>query len=107
MLAPTTSSRVSASTVSRTIPLEKTSRWPRLDSQRGRNESSATKLVRNGKPLKLVLPPVNRIEIAPAWTRKYSTWPGAEGPEDELGLLGEHGREAAHVGDRVGDVRQP
>jgi hypothetical protein len=64
--------------------LEKTSRWPRLDSQRGRKESSATKLVRNGKPLKLVLPPVNRIEIAPAWTAKYSTWPAADGPKTSL-----------------------
>ena len=48
----------SASTASTMMPLENTSRWPRLVSQRGRNESSATKLARNGKPLKLVLPPV-------------------------------------------------
>ncbi len=47
------------------MPLEKTSRWPRLLSQRGRNESSATKLVRKGKPLKLVLPPVNKIGDGP------------------------------------------
>ena len=66
------------------IPLEKTSRWPRLDSQRGRNESSATKLVRNGKPLKLVLPPVNKIVMAPAWSRKNSTWPAAEVPKTSL-----------------------
>ncbi len=43
------------------IPLEKTSRWPRLVSLAGRNRSSATKLARNGKPLKLVFPPVYRI----------------------------------------------
>ena len=50
------------------MPLEKTSRWPRFISHRGRNESSATKLVRNGKPLKLVLPPVYRISAVAAWT---------------------------------------
>ncbi len=50
------------------MPLEKTSRCPRLVSQRGRNESSATKLARYGKPLKLVLPPVNRMNAVPAWT---------------------------------------
>ena len=47
------------------MPLENTSRWPRLLSQRGRNESSATKLARNGNPLKLVLPPVNSMAAAP------------------------------------------
>jgi hypothetical protein len=57
-LEPTKYSRATASTVSTMIPLENTSRWPRLVSQRGRNASSATKLVRNGNPLKLVLPPV-------------------------------------------------
>ena len=65
MLAPTASSKATARTASTTMPLEKTSRWPRLLSQRGKNESSATKLVRNGNPLKLVLPPVNRIVMAP------------------------------------------
>ncbi len=47
------------------MPLENTSRWPRLLSHRGRNESSATKLARNGNPLKLVFPPVNRMAVAP------------------------------------------
>ena len=47
--------------------LEKTSRCPRMVSWRGRNESSATKLARNGKPLKLVFAPVNRISIVAAW----------------------------------------
>ena len=57
------------------MPLENTSRWPRLVSHRGRNESSETKLARNGNPLKLVLPPVNRIAAVPAWTTKNSRWP--------------------------------
>ena len=47
-----------ATTASTTMPLEKANRWPRRVSWRGRNESPATKLARNGKPLKLVLPPV-------------------------------------------------
>jgi hypothetical protein len=55
---PTKISSARAGIVSAMIPLEKTRRCPRLVIQRGRNESSATKLVRNGKPLKLVLPPV-------------------------------------------------
>ena len=50
------------------MPLENTSRWPRFIIHRGRNESSATKLVRNGKPLKLVLPPVYRISAVAACT---------------------------------------
>jgi hypothetical protein len=29
--------------------------------------------VMSAVPLKLVLPPVNRIEMAPAWTRKFGT----------------------------------
>ena len=60
-VAPTTSISVSDSAVSRMIPLENISRWPRRVSQWGRNESSATKLARNGKPVKLVLPPVNKM----------------------------------------------
>jgi hypothetical protein len=47
-------------------PLEKTSRCPRLVSHRGRNESSVTKLARNGKPVKLVLPPVNKTAAVAA-----------------------------------------
>jgi hypothetical protein len=39
----------------RRIPLEKTRRWPRTVSLRGKKESSATKLTRKGKPVKLVL----------------------------------------------------
>ena len=45
-------------TARRIIPLEKVSRCPRLVSWRGRKRSPATKLARNGKPLKLVFPPV-------------------------------------------------
>ncbi len=56
------------------MPLDSASRWPRLVSQRGRNASLATKLVRNGNPLKLVLPPVNRIRAVAAWTTKYMKW---------------------------------
>ena len=66
--APTTISNVREIAVSTMMPLENTSRCPRLVSQRGRNESSATKLARYGNPLKLVLPPVNRINAVPAWT---------------------------------------
>ena len=51
------------------MPLENTSRCPRFISQRGRNASWATKLARNGKPLKLVLPPVNRISAVANWTK--------------------------------------
>ena len=44
------------------IPFENTSRWPRTVRGRGRNESSATKLTKNGKPVKLVL--AARIKIS-------------------------------------------
>src|SRR5258708_12666311 len=83
-LAPKAWSNGGERTDNRITRLEKTSRWPRLLSQRGRNESSATKLVRNGKPLKLVLAPVNRIVIAPAWVRKNMAWPSTEGPKIRL-----------------------
>jgi hypothetical protein len=55
-------------TVKMMIPFENTSRCPRFVSHLGRNESSATKLARNGKPLKLVFPPVNKIAAVAAWT---------------------------------------
>ena len=54
-LAPVASSRAIDATDSRRMPLEKTSRWPRTVSLRGRKESSATKLTRKGNPVKLVL----------------------------------------------------
>jgi hypothetical protein len=46
---------------SRRIPLEKTNRCPRTVSILGRKESSATKLTKNGNPVKLVL--AARIKI--------------------------------------------
>src|SRR6185312_13024981 len=69
-VAPATSISASDSAVSRMIPLENASRWPRRVSQRGRKESSATKLARNGKPVKLVLPPVNKIAAVAAWSTR-------------------------------------
>src|SRR5450756_2782968 len=57
------------------MPFDSARRCPRLVSQRGRNESLATKLARNGNPLKLVLPPVNRISAVAACTTKYMKCP--------------------------------
>ncbi|GAA4976806.1 hypothetical protein GCM10023257_12420 [Streptomyces hyderabadensis] len=57
-LAPVTSSSASDRAESVTMPLEKASRCPRRVSSRGRNRSCATKLARNGKPVKGVLAPV-------------------------------------------------
>ena len=68
-LAPTARMSASDTTVSRMMPLENTSRCPRFISQRGRKASWATKLARNGNPLKLVLPPVNRISAVANWTK--------------------------------------
>src|SRR6266700_7014678 len=70
----------SDSAVSRMIPLENASRWPRRVSQRGRKESSATKLARNGKPVKLVLPPVNKIAAVAAWSTRNTACPAGVGP---------------------------
>ena len=39
---PRMMSSATETTVSKMMPLEKTSRWPRLSSQRGRNASPAT-----------------------------------------------------------------
>ena len=89
------------------MPLENTSRWPRLVSHRGRNESSATKLARNGKPLKLVLPPVYRISAVAAWTQVEQHVPETAWPKTSLRLLGEHRRVAGRVRRGVGGVRQP
>ena len=74
-MAPTTPISVTDNTVSTMMPLEKTSRWPRFINHRGRKESSATKLVRNGKPLKLVLPPVYRISAVAACTTQNMKCP--------------------------------
>ncbi len=43
------------------MPLEYTSRWPRVVNGRGRYESWAMKLTSSGKPLKQVLAPRMRI----------------------------------------------
>ena len=61
-LAPVASSSTIEAVARTMIPLEKTSRWPRTVSMRGRKESSATKLTRKGKPVKLVL--AARIRIS-------------------------------------------
>src|SRR5262249_57112922 len=62
-------------TMGRTMrPWENPGRCPRWASHGGRNESAATKLARNGNPLKLVFPPVNRMKAVAAWTTKYMKW---------------------------------
>ena len=68
-LAPVASSRAMEAVASTMIPLEKTSRWPRTVSIRGRKESSATKLTRNGNPVKLVLAARIRIRAVAACSR--------------------------------------
>ena len=68
-LAPVTSSRTMEAVASTMIPLENTSRWPRTVSMRGRKESSATKLTRNGKPVKLVLAARMRMSAVAACSR--------------------------------------
>ena len=65
-LAPVARSRAMDAPASSRMPLEKTRRWPRTVSLRGRNESSATKLTRNGKPVKLVLAARMRISAVAA-----------------------------------------
>ncbi len=65
-LAPVASSRAMDAPASSRMPLEKTSRWPRTVSLRGRKESSATKLTRNGNPVKLVLAARIRISAVAA-----------------------------------------
>ena len=59
-------SRAMDATASTMMPLENTSRWPRTVRGRGRNESSATKLTRNGNPVKLVLAARIRISAVAA-----------------------------------------
>ena len=50
------------------MPLENTSRWPRLVSWRGMKLSPAWKLARRGKSAKLVLAARTRMSIVPAWS---------------------------------------
>ena len=49
------------------MPLENTSRWPRLVNCRGRNMSAAWKLARRGKSANDVLAASTRISIVAAW----------------------------------------
>ena len=67
-LASVASSSAIEAPASSRIPLENTSRCPRTVSLRGRNESSATKLTRNGNPVKLVLAARMRISAVAAWS---------------------------------------
>ena len=63
------------------IPLEKTNRWPRTVSLRGRKESSATKLTRNGNPVKLVFAARMRIRaVAACSSRRRATRPAVLEP---------------------------
>ena len=68
-LARVATSRAIEATASTMMPLEKTSRWPRTVSWRGRKESSATKLTRNGNPVKLVLAARIRMSAVAACSR--------------------------------------
>ena len=65
-LAPVASSRAIDAPASSRMPLEKTRRWPRTVSLRGKKESSATKLTRNGNPVKLVFAASMRISAVAA-----------------------------------------
>src|SRR2546421_732734 len=94
------------------IPLENTRRWPRLVSQRGRNEASATKLARNGNPLKLVLPPVKRLAAVPECPQQHvdsaeSEQPGARMPMAPVAVCPgcdvRLGQVAEHLADQPGD----
>ena len=57
------------------MPLEKTSRWPRLVSCLGMKASSAWKLASRGKSAKHVLAASTRISIVAAWTNRNSACP--------------------------------
>ena len=63
------------------IALENTSRWPRRRNCRGRKASSATKLARKGKPLKLVFAPVKRISAVAICTTTNRTSPSSPEPK--------------------------
>ena len=60
------------------MPLLNANRWPRRVSCRGRNESSAMKLARNGKPVKGVLAPVMRIRAVANWTTMCAPLPNQD-----------------------------
>ena len=65
-LAWVASSRAIDAPASSKIPLENTNRCPRTVSLCGRKESSATKLTRNGNPVKLVFAARMRIRAVAA-----------------------------------------
>ena len=62
------------------IPFEKTSRWPRLVSCRGRKLSPAWKLARRGKSAKPVLAASTRMSIVAAWSERLRSLPAVPVP---------------------------
>ena len=69
------------------IPLENTSRCPRLVSWRGMKWSAAAKFARRGKSAKLVLAASTRMSSVPAWSEKYAKCPNGAVAEDQLADL--------------------
>ncbi len=68
-LASVASMTTAATTAREMMPLENTSRWPRLVSCFGMKLSPAWKLASRGKSAKLVLAARTRISMVPAWSR--------------------------------------
>ena len=62
------------------MPLENTSRWPRLVSCLGMKASLAWKLANRGKSAKLVLAASTRINMVAAWVNRNRAWPTAPLP---------------------------
>ena len=73
------------------MPLENTSRCPRLVSCLGMKASSAWKLARRGKSAKLVLAASTRISIVAAWVNRNSSVADGAAAVDGVGDLGDHG----------------
>ena len=84
------------------MPLENTSRWPRLVSCLGMKASSAWKLARRGKSAKLVLAASTRISMVAACTTKNATWPTGPLPNTRLGDLGDDRGLVARDGVQLG-----
>ena len=80
------------------IPLENTSRCPRLVSWRGMKWSAAGKFASRGKSAKLVFAASTRMSSVPAWSEKKSDVAERARAVDELADLRDHGRGAALVG---------
>ena len=70
------------------MPLENTSRWPRLVSCLGMKWSSAWKLARRGKSAKLVLAASTRISIVVGLHERKSDVPDGAAAEDALARSG-------------------